>query len=160
MSLADTVRNNLVPVHPAGYPFIAAFAVASVLLGFLWTPLFWVGLALTAWCAYFFRDPARITPIDDSLVISAADGRVSAVGSAAPPPELGLGKEERLRISVFMDVFSCHINRAPVRGRITRIVYRPGAFINAELDKASTDSLRPPMARWRWCRSPALWPGG
>lgn len=142
MSLADTIRNTFVPVHPAGYPFIAAFALASVVLGFLWTPLFWIGAILTAWCAYFFRDPERVTPVDDTLVISPADGRISAIEMAAPPPELGLGPQQRLRISVFMDVFSCHVNRSPMRGRITRIAYRPGKFLNADLDKASEDNER------------------
>lgn len=142
MSLADTIRNTLVPIHPAGYPFIAAFAIASLLLGFLWSPLFWIGLILTAWCAYFFRDPERVTPVDDALVISPADGKVSAVGPAVPPAELMLGGGEMLRISVFMNVFSCHVNRAPIRGHISRIAYKPGKFLNADLDKASTENER------------------
>jgi phosphatidylserine decarboxylase len=142
MSIADTIRNTLVPVHPAGYPFVAGFAAGAILLGFLWTPLFWIGVVLTAWCAYFFRDPERVTPIDDSLIVSPADGRVSVVDMSVPPAELGLGKTERLRVSVFMDVFSCHVNRSPVRGRIARIAYRPGKFLNAELDKASQENER------------------
>lgn len=142
MSIADTIRNTLVPVHRDGWPFVAAFAGATLLLGVLWGPLFWIGLALTAWCAYFFRDPERVTPVDDRLVISPADGRVSAVGPAIPPRELAMGQEEMTRVSVFMDVFSCHINRAPVRGRIARIEHRPGRFLNAELDKASAENER------------------
>lgn len=142
MSLADTIRSTFVPIHPAGYPFIAAFAVASIVLGFLWLPLFWIGMLLTAWCAYFFRDPERVTPVDDALVISPADGKVSAVGPATPPGELGLGNDPMLRVSVFMNVFSCHVNRAPVRGRISRIVYKPGKFLNADLDKASLENER------------------
>jgi phosphatidylserine decarboxylase len=142
MSIADTIRNTLVPVHRDGWPFVAAFAGATLLLGVLWGPLFWIGLALTAWCAYFFRDPERVTPVDDRLVISPADGRVSAVGPAIPPRELAMGQEEMTRVSVFMDVFSCHINRAPVRGRIGRIEHRPGRFLNAELDKASAENER------------------
>lgn len=142
MNLADTVRNSFVPIHPAGYPFVAGFAAGAVVLGFLWTPLFWIGVVLTAWCAYFFRDPERVTPIDDDLVISPADGRVTAVGMAVPPSELNLGSQERLRISVFMDVFSCHVNRSPARGRIARIAYKPGKFLNAELDKASEENER------------------
>lgn len=142
MSLVDTVRNTLVPIHPAGYPFIAAFFVVSIILGFLWTPLFWIGLVLTLWCVYFFRDPERVTPVDDALVISPADGKVSAVGAAVPPAELGLGAAEMLRISVFMNVFSCHVNRSPLRGHISRIAYKPGKFLNAELDKASTENER------------------
>ena len=142
MSLADTIRKTFVPIHREGYPFIAAFAIGSIVLGFLWTPLFWIGLLLTAWCTYFFRDPPRVTPVDDRLVISPADGIVSAVGPAVPPRELGLGGGEMTRISVFMDVFSCHINRAPTRGRIERIEHRPGKFLNADLDKASTENER------------------
>jgi phosphatidylserine decarboxylase len=142
MSLADTIRKTLVPIHREGYPFIAAFAVASLVLGLIWGPLFWIGLLLTAWCTYFFRDPQRVTPVDDRLVISPADGVVSAVGPAVPPRELNLGTGEMTRISVFMDVFSCHINRAPTRGRIQRIEHRPGKFLNADLDKASTENER------------------
>ena len=142
MSIADSIRNTLVPIHKEGYPFIAAFGGAAIVLGLLWQPLFWIGLALTAWCAYFFRDPERVTPVDDRLVISPADGIVSSVGPAVPPRELGLGTDEMLRISVFMNVFSCHVNRAPVRGRVTRVEHRPGKFLNAELDKASSENER------------------
>ncbi len=142
MSISDTIRNTFVPIHPAGYPFIAAFAVVSLIIGFLWSPLFWIGLILTGWCIYFFRDPQRVTPVDDALVISPADGKISAVGPAVPPGELAMGTRELLRISVFMNVFSCHVNRSPVRGRISRIAYKPGKFLNAELDKASTENER------------------
>lgn len=142
MSFVDTVRNALVPIHREGYPFIAGFAAVTLVLGFFSTNLFWIGLILTAWCAYFYRDPIRVTPMDDRLVVSPADGVVSAVGPAAPPRELGLGSAEMTRISVFMDVFSCHVNRSPVRGRIMRIEHRPGKFLNAELDKASQENER------------------
>lgn len=142
MSIADTIRNTLVPVRREGWPFIAAFAAVAVILGFFSTSLFWIGAILTAWCAYFFRDPERVTPIDDRLVISSADGIVSAVGPAVPPRELGLSNSEMLRISVFMNVFSCHVNRSPVRGRIATIDHRPGKFLNAELDKASVENER------------------
>jgi phosphatidylserine decarboxylase len=142
MSIADTIRNTLVPVRREGWPFIAAFAAVAVILGFFSTSLFWIGAILTAWCAYFFRDPERVTPIDDRLVISSADGIVSAVGPAVPPRELGLSNSEMLRISVFMNVFSCHVNRSPVRGRIATIEHRPGKFLNAELDKASVENER------------------
>lgn len=142
MQLADTIRNTFVPIHRQGYPFIAAFAVVTLFLGYFSSILFWVGLILTAWCVYFFRDPERVTPLDDRLVVSPADGVVSAVGPAVPPRELGLGTAEMTRISVFMNVFSCHVNRSPVRGRITKIEHRPGKFLNAELDKASTENER------------------
>lgn len=142
MSVSDSIKNALVPIHPEGYKFIAIFFAASVVLGWLWSPLFWIGMLLTAWCAWFFRDPPRVTPVNDDFIISPADGRISHVASVVPPAELELGSEPMLRISVFMNVFDCHINRAPVRGRITRIVYRKGEFLNAELDKASEDNER------------------
>ena len=142
MNLVDTVKNVFVPIHREGYPFIAAFGVATLLLGYFSSVLFWIGLILTAWCAYFFRDPERVTPVDDRLVVSPADGVVSAVGPAVPPRELGLGTGEMTRVSVFMNVFSCHVNRAPVRGRVSRIEHRPGKFLNAELDKASAENER------------------
>ncbi|WOC15137.1 phosphatidylserine decarboxylase [Pseudochrobactrum sp. MP213Fo] len=142
MSLSDTIRNTFVPIHREGYLFIAAFFVVSLLLGWLWAPLFWVGMVLTIWCIYFYRDPQRITPLDDDLVISSADGKVSSVGMSVPPAELDLGSEPMLRICVFMNVFSVHINRAPVRGKITAVMHRPGKFLNAELDKASSENER------------------
>ena len=142
MTLVDTVTKAFVPVHREGWPFVAGFFLASVITGWLWDPLLWVGLGLTGWCAYFFRDPPRTSPIDDSLVLSAADGVVSAIGPAHPPDELGLGAAERLRVSVFMNVFSVHVNRAPVRGTITTVAHRPGRFLNADLDKASTENER------------------
>ncbi|MGU3400170.1 phosphatidylserine decarboxylase [Brucellaceae bacterium D45D] len=142
MSLSDTIRNTFVPIHREGYPFIAGFFVVSLILGWLWDPLFWIGMVLTVWCIYFYRDPERVTPVDDDLVISPADGKVSFVGLAVPPAELDLGIAPMMRVSVFMNVFSVHINRSPVRGRIEKIVHRPGKFLNAELDKASTDNER------------------
>ena len=141
MSLTDTIKNTLVPIHREGYPFIAGFFVGSLLLGLIWEPLFWIGLVLTIWCIYFYRDPERFTPMDEQLVIAPADGVVSAVGPAMPPEELGLAGE-MTRISIFMNVFSCHINRAPVRGRISLIEHRPGKFLNADLDKASQENER------------------
>ncbi len=142
MTLVDTITKAFVPVHREGWPFVAAFFVGAVVLGWFWDPLFYLGLALTAWCAYFFRDPERVTPLDDDIVVSPADGIVSAIGPVTPPRELGLGDADMLRISVFMNVFSVHINRAPVRGRIDRMVYRPGKFLNADLDKASLENER------------------
>ncbi|MDE2578788.1 MAG: phosphatidylserine decarboxylase [Hyphomicrobiales bacterium] len=141
-SLVDSVRRQITPIHPEGYKFIAAFALVALLLFWLWTPLGWIGALLTAWCAYFFRDPQRVTPLRDGLVVSPADGVVCSIGSFAPPPELGLGLEPMQRVSVFMSVFDCHVNRAPVPGRIARIAYKPGLFVNADLDKASEDNER------------------
>ena len=142
MSIANSIRAQIPPIHREGYPFIGGFAVASLILFWLWTPLGWIGTLLTVWCALFFRDPVRTTPLRDGLVVAPADGRVSLIAPIVPPAELGLGNEPLLRISIFMSVFNCHVNRAPVAGRIDRIAYRPGKFINAELDKASDDNER------------------
>ncbi|MDJ0614574.1 MAG: phosphatidylserine decarboxylase [Rhizobiaceae bacterium] len=142
MSLLDTIKNAFPPIHREGYPFIAAFAVLTLILGWIWDPLFYIGLALTVWCALFFRDPKRVTPVSDDLVISPADGKVSHVGQVVPPKELGLGEDPMLRVSVFMNVFNCHVNRAPMKGKITGIFYKKGSFLNAELDKASQENER------------------
>lgn len=142
MSLLNTVRNTIVPVHKEGYPFVLGFFVASLVLGWIFKPLFWIGMVLTLWCAYFFRDPERNVPQDDDLVLSPADGKVSAIQMVSPPLELNLGSEPMLRISVFMNVFDCHVNRSPMRGRIRTIAYREGSFLNAELDKASEQNER------------------
>jgi phosphatidylserine decarboxylase len=136
------LRPLMTPIRREGYPFIGAFFAISVFLLWLWPPLGWLGLALTGWCVYFFRDPRRITPVDQALVVSPADGKVASILLSVPPPELGLGGDPRRRISVFMNVFNCHVNRAPVAGRVSRIAYRPGRFLNAELDKASEDNER------------------
>ena len=142
MSVIASIRSQFVPIHPQGYPFIGGFALASLFLFWIWTPLGWLGTLLTLWCAYFFRDPRRVTPVRDGIVVAPADGRVSRVINAVPPDELGLGNKPLPRISVFMSVFDCHVNRSPAAGRIERIVYRPGKFLNADLDKASEDNER------------------
>jgi phosphatidylserine decarboxylase len=142
MSVVNSIRSQLAPVNPEGYPFIGVFALVSLVLFILWAPLGWIGTVLTLWCAYFFRDPPRVTPLGRGLVVSPADGRVSLVANAVPPPELGLGTVPLPRVSVFMSVFDCHVNRTPVTGRIERIVYTAGKFLNADLDKASEDNER------------------
>jgi len=142
MSVVNSIRSQFVPVHPEGYPFIGGFALASLVLFLVFPPLGWLGTVLTLWCAYFFRDPPRVTPIGDGLVIAPADGRISLVVNAVPPPELALGTTPLPRVSVFMSVFDCHVNRTPVSGRVERIVYTPGKFLNADLDKASEDNER------------------
>lgn len=142
MSIVNSVRAQIPPIHQEGYPFIGAFAFASLILFWLWTPLGWIGCLLTVWCALFFRDPVRVTPVREGIVVAPADGRVSMVVQAVPPAEMGLGDAPLTRISIFMSVFNCHVNRSPVAGRIDRIAYRPGKFINAELDKASEDNER------------------
>jgi phosphatidylserine decarboxylase len=143
MSIANSIRAQIPPIHPQGYPFIGAFALVSLVLFWLaWTPLGWIGTALTIWCALFFRDPVRVTPVREGIVVAPADGRISMIAQATPPAELGLGDAALPRVSIFMSVFNCHVNRSPVAGRIERIAYRPGKFINAELDKASEDNER------------------
>ena len=142
MSMYDSFRQVLTPIHKEGYPFIAIAAIASLVLGQMWEPLGWVGLIITLWVCYFFRDPERQTPVREGLVISPADGRISSIAEVLPPPELELGDTLMRRISIFMNVFDCHVNRSPVDGVIERIVYTPGIFINADLDKASEDNER------------------
>ncbi len=135
----DTV---LAPVCREGWPFVAGFALVAVGLALIAPSLGWIGAILTAWCAYFFRDPARVTPTGAGLVVSPADGRVSTVARASPPAELGMGTAPRLCISIFMNVFDVHVNRMPLDGTVTALAYRPGKFFNASLDKASKDNER------------------
>ena len=139
---ADMLSTVVKPIHREGYRFLAIFAAVTVVLFLIWPPLGWVGTGLTVWCYYFFRDPPRVTPTRAGLVISPADGVVSQIGPAAPPAELELGAAPLTRISVFMNVFDCHVNRAPVPGAVARVAYRPGRFLNASLDKASEDNER------------------
>jgi phosphatidylserine decarboxylase len=142
MSLASTVRMVLAPPHPAGRPFIwGGGAVALIgLVFFTW--LFWPAVAFTLFCLYFFRDPERVTPTRHHVVVAPADGRVVLVGPAVPPAELGLGDAPLPRIAIFLSVLDVHVNRIPVAGRVTKIAYRAGLFLNAALDKASEDNER------------------
>ena len=142
MSILNSIRSQAVPITPEGYPFIGAFALVSLILFWLWSPLGWLGTLLTIWCIFFFRDPPRVTPVREGLVVAPADGRISQVTTVAPPPELGLGDTPLPRISIFMSVFDCHINRSPAAGRVEKISYQPGKFFNADLDKASADNER------------------
>jgi phosphatidylserine decarboxylase len=141
-SLIDTITDSIVPVHSDGYKFLAIGAGVCLLLFWVWPPLAWVAVLITAWIAYFFRDPPRVTPLRDGLIIAPGDGRVSHVEVVRPPAELGFGDEPRLRISIFLSVFDVHIQRAPVAGRVVRSVYVPGTFLNAALDKASEENER------------------
>ncbi|MBD9528458.1 phosphatidylserine decarboxylase [Paracoccus sp. PAR01] len=139
MRMRDTF---IKPMHPEGRRFVAIFAAITLALFLLWEPLGWIGVGLTVWCYYFFRDPERVTPNRPGLVISPADGIVSLIEPAVPPKELGMADAPLTRVSVFMSVFNCHVNRAPVAGRVTAVAYRPGKFFNASLDKASVDNER------------------
>ncbi len=142
-TILASIRKVVPPIHKEGTPFIAIFAFVTLLLFWLVsTTLGWIGLGLTLWCALFFRDPQRVTPMRDGLVIAPADGVVCMVGLATPPPELGLGDEPLPRVCIFMNVFNVHVNRAPVSGRVIKIAYKPGIFLNADLDKASEDNER------------------
>jgi len=142
MSVINSIRSQLAPINREGYPFIGGFALASLVLFWLWPPLGWFGVVATLWCLYFFRDPPRITPARDGIVVAPADGRISRIADAVPLPELQLGALPLPRISIFMSVFDCHVNRSPLAGRIERMVYRAGAFISADLDKASESNER------------------
>ena len=141
MSLSMT-STFIKPMHPEGRKFVAIFAAITLVLFIIAEPLGWLGVGATVWCYYFFRDPERVTPKGDTLVISPADGIVSLIEPAVPPAELGMPDTPLTRVSVFMNVFNCHVNRAPVAGEITEIAYRPGKFFNASLDKASEDNER------------------
>jgi phosphatidylserine decarboxylase len=142
MSISTSMRSQFAPVHPEGYPYVAGFAIATLVLFWLWSPAGWPAALATLWCAYFFRDPQRVTPIYPGVVVAPADGRVVSVTTSVPPPDLGLGTAPIVRISIFMSVFDCHVNRSPVVGRIERVVYHEGLFLNANLDKASEDNER------------------
>lgn len=143
MNMLDTFVK---PMHPEGWRFVAIFGAVTLVLFWVWEPLGWIGLGLTVWCYYFFRDPIRSVPLDEGLIVSPADGVISLIEHAVPPEELGMGPEALLRVSVFMNVFNCHVNRMPVAGQIDAIAYRPGKFLNASLDKASSDNERNSLA--------------
>lgn len=140
--LFESIRRVLVPIHKEGYPFILIGIVLTVIGGYFAQSLGWIFLILTLWVCYFFRDPERITPVADGLVVSPADGRVNLIVTTLPPPELDLPQVPMTRVSVFMNVFDCHVNRVPVTGLIGQIHYTPGLLLNAELDKASEDNER------------------
>jgi len=139
MKMRDTFMK---PMHPEGRKFVAIFAAITVVLFLFWPVLGWIGVGLTVWCYYFFRDPVRVTPTRDGLIVSPADGIVSLIEMAVPPVELGMPDMALTRVSVFMSVFNCHVNRAPIAGQVAAIAYRPGKFFNASLDKASADNER------------------
>lgn len=140
--LLETIKSVLTPIHRAGWAFIAVFALVSLVLALIWSPLGWAGLVLTLWCVYFFRDPDRVTPIREGLIVSPADGVVQKVVRCVPPVDLGLGSDERTRISIFLNVFDVHVNRIPYEGSISKLQYIPGKFVNASLDKASEENER------------------
>ncbi|MEP2681166.1 MAG: phosphatidylserine decarboxylase [Sulfitobacter sp.] len=139
VNLLDTF---IKPMHREGIKFVAIFAAVTLVLFAIEEVLGWIGVGLTIWCYYFFRDPERVTPDRPDLIVSPADGIVSLIEPAVPPAELGMPDVPLTRVSVFMSVFNCHINRAPVAGKVQAVAYRPGKFFNASLDKASADNER------------------
>jgi len=140
--LMETIKSVMVPIHPAGWMFVAIFAIVSLILSIVSTSFIFIGLVATAWCVYFFRDPARITPMREGLIVSPADGVVQKIAKCVPPSELDLGVAERSRISIFLNVFDVHVNRIPIEGAISKLHYHEGAFFNAALDKASEENER------------------
>jgi len=141
-----TVKWRFPSVHPEGRKFVVGAAFATLILYWLWHPLGWLAAGLTLWVAAFFRDPIRATPRGDKFIVAPADGLITLITKVPPPPELrgadGLADGEYTRVSIFMSVFDVHINRSPISGRIRRMAYVPGKFVNADLDKASEDNER------------------
>ena len=143
MSIVKSLRGQLAPIHPEGYVFVFGFAVATLILWWIWAPLGWLGLIATLWCAYFFRDPAA----RDAGATPTLSFRPPTASSASPAsprrrPSSASAWRRLQRVSIFMSIFDCHVNRAPVEGRVAQIVYHPGLFLNADLDKASEDNER------------------
>lgn len=136
------IRKTLAPLHPDGWKFVAAASIATLILFLIWRPGGWLGLIVTLWIVYFFRDPWRVTPTRAGLIVSPADGTIVALGPAPPPPELDMGAEPVTRIGIFLDLFDVHVARAPIGGRIAKVHYTKGRFINASLDKASEHNER------------------
>jgi|TARA_B110000208_G_scaffold35556_1_gene47075 phosphatidylserine decarboxylase len=131
-----------VPMHPEGRKFVAIFAAVAAALWLVWEPFFWLGVGMTFWCYYFFRDPVRSVAQKPGLILSPADGVISLITKTVPPVEMLLGNKALTRVSVFMNVFNCHVNRAPMAGEVIAITYHHGKFVNASLDKASEHNER------------------
>src|SRR5262249_15808548 len=132
MSILASIRSQLAPIHREGLRFIGAFALASLLLFWLWSPLGWLGVLATLWWAYLWRGRGGGAGVGEGIVVAPADGRVSRVIDAMPPKELELGERPLPRVSIFMSVFDCHVNRSPLSGKIERVIYHPGAFVSAD----------------------------
>ncbi|RZS41102.1 phosphatidylserine decarboxylase [Herbihabitans rhizosphaerae] len=138
----ELAKQVVPPMHPAGRPFVLGAAALTLLARKIFRPAGVVGALLTAWTAWFFREPKRVAPSRPNLAVAPADGAVSTVGLAVPPPELDLGDEPMLRVSVFLSIFDVHVQRVPADADVLRSVYRPGKFLSADLDKASDDNER------------------
>ena len=131
-----------IKIRPEGRLFITIFVVIAIILFNLAQFLGWIGVILAGWCMYFFRDPDRVTPKEPNLIISPADGVIQLVTNSTPPAELEMGHTQMRRISIFMSVFDCHVNRSPIEGEVIKTAYKPGKFLNASLDKSSEDNER------------------
>ena len=129
-------------LHNEGYKFLIIFGIGTIILNLINGFLGFVGLVLTIWCYYFFRDPERVSINDENYLVSPADGLVLKVEDSDGPKELNLENKIFKKISIFMNVFDCHVNRTPCSGKVTEILYKPGKFFNASLDKASEDNER------------------
>ena len=137
-----SLRTVSFALHPAAWPFVTLFGGITFLLFFLGKTPFFIGLILTLWCVYFFRDPARVTPDRPGLIVSPADGKIVDIQEVVPEAEFLLGDAPRTRVSIFLNVFDVHVNRVPADGTVIQRRYRAGKFLNASLDKASTDNER------------------
>ena len=149
MSIIDSVKSSFfVPIHPAGMPFIIIFCLITVVIGWLWSPLFFVGFIITVWCIYFFRNPERFPPEDknNDIIVSPADGKIVEISKVTPEDEVGLPKNSYIKVGIFMNVFNVHVNRSPMKGKIISKNYIPGLFFNASLDKSSKENERLALA--------------
>ena len=148
MNILDSIKTSvLTPIHPAGIPFIALFLILTIIIGWIWLPLYYVGFTLTLWCIYFFRNPSRTTPElsgsnKNNLITSPADGTVIEISKITPTEDIGLPEGKWTRVCIFMNVFDVHVNRSPMLGQITYKKYIPGSFFNASLEKASENNER------------------
>jgi len=136
------LRKVLAPLHPDGFKFVIAGAIATLLLFLLWAPAGWLAAVATLWIGYFFRDPWRVTPTRPGLLISPADGIVVSIVPAIPPPEIAMGDAAVARIGIFLNIFDVHVTRAPIGGRVAALRYKKGRFVNASLDEASEHNER------------------
>ncbi len=138
----ETLKSVLHPINKEGYPFIFIAAVATLLFFAFSSTLGWIGAIITSWCVYFFRDPERVIPEREGLIVSPGDGVISAITQVSPPKELDMGTEPMHRISIFLNIFNVHVNRVPIAGKVKKLHYNPGKFFNASLDKASEENER------------------
>ena len=138
----ENLKDWLPSIHKEGYVFVVSFMLVTFVMFAVSNTLGWIGVIMTLWCVYFFRDPERITPVVDGAIISPADGVIQKIVKTLPPKELGMEEQEMMRISVFLNVFNVHVNRIAIDGTIEKAHYNPGKFLNASLDKASEDNER------------------